>query len=304
MDTFNIDSILSSIQSNKVNLNWATANFGLVERMRRKIKKESSFPSTSKMNDSQIMYEHRLEKLFESRFDAVAMNDIDLKHFQLKSILNELRQNFGVNISKEIIDQLIRRFLHEKSEQFEPHRKEVFNFLMEILESHPPINAYARWEWICILLSDFKEAHSDVELLITLKNFSVQVLKFLKDDKHSLEFKQFLLAFLEYDYAVLCANNLKTVKDQKHLFQDVSTKKHSLTITNTNTKKSLSTINSLPSTPRRVGIDKMEDLDNFPLGYLILCSVRPDASNLYESIPTKLENVIVFDLLMHFHPKE
>uniref|UniRef100_A0A914LC97 Uncharacterized protein n=1 Tax=Meloidogyne incognita TaxID=6306 RepID=A0A914LC97_MELIC len=80
--------------------------------MRRKIKEESSFPSTSKNDVSQIMDEHRQDKLFESRFDATAMNDIDLKHFQLKSILNELRQNFGVNITKEIIDQLIRRFLH------------------------------------------------------------------------------------------------------------------------------------------------------------------------------------------------
>ncbi|CAK5030578.1 unnamed protein product [Meloidogyne enterolobii] len=301
MENFNIESLLSSIESKKVNLNWAKANYGLVEKMRRKIKEESSFPSTSKNDVSQIMDEHRLDKLFESRFDATAMNDIDLKHFQLKSILNELRQNFGVNITKEIIDQLIKRFLHENSEQFQSHRKEVFNFLMEILETRPPINAYYRWEWICIILSDFREAYSDIDLLKVLEKFSKEILKYFKNDKLPLEFKQFLLALLEYDYAVLCANNLTTVKDQSHLFQDVSTK----TLKITNNKKSLSTFNQLPTTPRNNnGIEKMEDLDNYPLAYLILCLVNCEAGNFREFISTRLETVIVQDLLMHFHPKE
>ena len=112
-----------------------------------------------------------------------------------------------------------------------------------------------------------------------------------------------MLALLEYDYAVLCANNLETVKDQSHLFQDVSTKTSSIKITNN--KKSLSTFNQLPTTPgRNVGIEKMEDLDNYPLAYLILCSVSREAGNFRELISTRLETVIVQDLLMHFHPKE
>ena len=40
MENFNIDLIISSIESKNVNLNWATANLGLVEKMRKSIKQE------------------------------------------------------------------------------------------------------------------------------------------------------------------------------------------------------------------------------------------------------------------------
>jgi len=74
----------------------------------------------------------------------------------------------------------IFKIFQENSEQFQSHRKEVFNFLMEILETRPPINEYSRWEWMCIILSDFSEAYSDHDLLRTLQKFSKEILKYFK----------------------------------------------------------------------------------------------------------------------------
>ncbi|KAF7640407.1 hypothetical protein Mgra_00000227 [Meloidogyne graminicola] len=302
MENFDPGLIFSSIKSNKINLNWATSNLGLLEKMRINAnKKESSFPSINKLDNSQFIDETCQGKLFERRS---AINDNNSQEFQIKAILSELRQNFGTNIPREIIDQLIRRYLHNNFEQFQFIRKEVFKFLMEILEANLPTTAHKRWEWVCIILSDFTEVYSDINFLYTLSNFSKIILKYFKDDKISLEFKQFFLNLLEYDYAFICLNNKNTIKDQQHLFREVLNNKRDVITVNKNnlTKKNLSTINQLPSTPRRIGIGSMDDLNNFPLIYFLLCFIKPDACNFHEHILNKLESIIVQDLLMHFHP--
>lgn len=60
------------------------------------------------------------------------------------------------------------------------HRKDIYNFLEELLEFKLPLNSRQRWDWICIVNSKFGADYRDDQVLRMLKDFGTTVYNSIK----------------------------------------------------------------------------------------------------------------------------
>jgi hypothetical protein len=98
-----------------------------------------------------------------------------------------------------------------------------------------------------------------------------------RKDRKTLEYKQFLLTLLEYDYAAILARTRSNgINNQLHKFTKIST--------------------------RGMNFGTMEDLDNIPLAYLLLCKFVTGTRTIQELEPEYLNKLIIGELLMNFDP--
>lgn len=264
------------INNAELDLSWAAMNSGLIDRMAIKMEKTASVaPSTTTTEDyKEFNDKNRLEKLFECNRDTKAMQDIDVKHFLINTVLNEFRQNKAeARLTNQTIDQFIRYFGYDSFENVPAHRKEIWNLVMELLELKLPLTALKRWDWICIITSRHSPSYEDSELLQTLDIFSNETYRFMNEERRPYEFKLFLLTLLEYDYAAMLARRRQADNGGDEL-----------------PKKSL----------RGVPVENIEHLDNYPLAYLLLCKFTREIHSFQER-----SNVdsLVLNILMQFNPK-
>jgi hypothetical protein len=56
----------------------------------------------------------------------------------------------------------------------------VYNYLMELLDTKPPISTEDRWFWICVIASKYGPSYDDDANMPILGTFSKETLQFFK----------------------------------------------------------------------------------------------------------------------------